>query len=271
MALRTRKDFLGADTAIVTEEIYPTSRLVSTITGMVVQPNKAIVGANAFAHESGIHQDGLLKEKSTYEIMTPKSVGVVKSRLVLGKHSGRHAVRDRLLEMGHALAEDELNRVFDRFKRIADQKMEIYDEDLDAIVAEEVYRIPETYQLHHLHVESGTDTIPTATVELVIGGKAERRTGRGDGPVDAVYRTVAAMLETKAKLLTYAVAAITGGTDAQGEVTVRLQEEGRTVTGQGADTDILIASAKAYLNALNKLEYLRGSGKAHHPPDQRTV
>ncbi len=267
MALRTRKDFLDADTRIVTEEIVKASRLVSTITGMVVQPNKAVVGANAFAHESGIHQDGLLKDKTTYEIMTPESVGLVKSRLVLGKHSGRHAFRDRLSEMGYSLSDEEVNKAFERFKRLADHKTEIYEEDLVAIVAEEIYRIPETYRLQRLHVESGTDVRPTASVKLEVRGREESKVGHGDGPVDAVYKTIAAMTATKATLVTYAVAAITGGTDAQGEVTVRLLEEGRTVTGQGADTDILVASAKAYLNALNKLEYLREGKKLQRKPE----
>ena len=265
MALRTRKDVLRADTRIVTEEIYPASRLVSTITGMVVQPNKAIVGANAFAHESGIHQDGLLKEKSTYEIMTPESVGVVKSRLVLGKHSGRHAFRDRLARMGYRLSDEEINKAFERFKRLADQKKEIYEEDLEAIVAEEVTRIPEAYVLRSLLVRSGTEQVPTATVALEIHGEVKELEGTGDGPVDATYRTIAALTGTRSRLESYVVSAITGGTDAQGEVTVRVHEEGRTVIGQGADTDIIVASAKAYLNALNKLDYYKRHRRAQEP------
>ncbi len=262
MALRTRKDVLGADTRIVTEEIYPASRLVSAITGMVVQPNKAIVGANAFAHESGIHQDGLLKEKSTYEIMTPQSVGVVKSHLVLGKHSGRHAFRDRLEKMGYRLSDEEVNKAFERFKRLADQKKEVYEEDLEAIVAEEVTRIPEAFVLKSLFVKSGTEQKPTAAISLEIHGRREDREESGDGPVDATYRTIAALTGTKSNLESYVVSAITGGTDAQGEVTVRVHEGGRTVIGQGADTDIIVASAKAYLNALNKLDHF----KKHRKP-----
>ena len=255
MGLRTRKDFYGADTRIVTEEIVKTSRLVSKITGMVVQPNKAIVGANAFAHASGIHQDGLLKEKTTYEIMRPESIGLNKSTLVMGKLSGRHAFKQRLEEMSYKLTEDELQKAFERFKRLADQKKEVYEEDLEAIVADEIQTIPETYRFQSLYVESGTDKTPTARIELEIDGKVTQQTGTGDGPVDAAYRTIAAMTKTQSTLLTYAVKAITGGTDAQGEVMVKVEEGPKTVTGHGADTDIIVASAKAYLNALNKLAY----------------
>ena len=255
MALRVRRSYFDAETQVATEEIHKSSRLVSGITGIVVQPNKAVVGANAFAHESGIHQDGLLKDKRTYEIMTPESVGAVQHKLVLGKHSGRHAFRARLEEMGHRLSDEELNAAFERFKKVADQKKEIFEEDLEAIVQEEVYRIPETYSLKFLHIESGTETAPTATVELQIEGHRERNIGKGDGPVDAAYRTIAAMTRTQSHLLAYIVSAITGGTDALGEVTVRLEEGGKTVIGQGADTDIIVASAKAYINALNKLAY----------------
>ncbi|MGH7204929.1 MAG: 2-isopropylmalate synthase [Nitrospiraceae bacterium] len=255
MGLRTRKDFFDADTGIRTEEISKTSRLVSKITGMVVQPNKAIVGANAFAHTSGIHQDGLLKEKSTYEIMKPESIGLVQSKLVMGKLSGRHAFRQRLEELGYRLSEEELNHAFDRFKRLADQKKEMYEEDLEVIISEEIAKIPERYVLKSLQIESGTHRVPTATVELEIGGCLVKQTGTGDGPVDAAYRTIAAMTKTTSRLLTYVVKAITGGTDAQGEVSVRMEEGGRTVTGHGADTDIIVASARAYMNALNKLAY----------------
>ena len=255
MALKTRGQFFNADTGIVTQEIYKTSRLVSTITGMVVQPNKAIVGANAFAHESGIHQDGLLKDKRTYEIMTPESVGISQHKMVLGKHSGRHAFKNKLTEMGYSLSDEELNKAFERFKRLADQKKEVFEEDIDAIITEEVYKIPEKYVLKFIHVESGSDVIPTATVELEIEGKSVKNKSAGDGPVDATYRTIKTMTEAVGHLLSYEVKAITGGTDALGEVTVRMEESGRKVVGQGADTDIIVASAKAYLNALNKLAY----------------
>ena len=255
MGLRTRKDMYGADTRVRSEEISKASRLVSKITGMVVQPNKAIVGANAFAHTSGIHQDGLLKEKSTYEIIRPESIGLVQSKLVMGKLSGRHAFRQRLDELGYKLSDEELNHAFDRFKRLADTKKELYEEDLEVIISEEIARIPERVVLKDLHIESGINRVPTATVELTIDGRAVKQTGTGDGPVDAVYRTITAMTQTKSRLLTYTVKAITGGTDAQGEVSVRLEEAGRTVTGHGADTDIIVASARAYLNALNKLAF----------------
>jgi 2-isopropylmalate synthase len=255
MGLRTRRDFYKADTKIRTEEISKTSRLVSKITGMVVQPNKAIVGANAFAHTSGIHQDGLLKEKSTYEIMRPESIGLGQMQLVMGKLSGRHAFRKRLEELGYKLTDEEINLAFDRFKRLADQKKEIFEEDLETIISEQIRRIPERYVLKTLFAQSGTGQVPTATVELAIDGRIVTQTGTGDGPVDAAYRTIAAMIGTKSRLLQYIVKAITGGTDAQGEVSVRVEEAGKTTSGNGADTDIIVASAKAYLNALNKLAY----------------
>jgi 2-isopropylmalate synthase len=257
MSLRTRRDFFGADTKIHTEEIAKASRLVSKITGILVQPNKAVVGANAFSHESGIHQDGLLKEKSTYEIMTPASIGLVSSRLVLGKHSGRHAFRKHLEEMGYTLTDAELEAAFERMKRLADQKKEIAVEDIETIVNEELARIQEVYKLETLLVESGTGVTPTATIELEVNKEKVKETGTGDGPVDAAYRTIAKITKTKSRLVSYIVAAITGGTDAMGEVTVRVEEDGRKAVGHGTDTDIIVASAKAYINALNKLAYWR--------------
>lgn len=253
MGLRTRTDFYQADTRLHTEEISKTSRLVSNITGMVVQPNKAIVGANAFAHTSGIHQDGLLKDKSTYEIMRPESVGLTQSRLVMGKLSGRHAFREELASLGYTLTDQELQEAFERFKRLADQKKELFEEDLETIVNKAITKVPERYSLKGLHVESGLEQRPSATVELMMDGHVSKMTGTGDGPVDAVYRTIAALTQTKSLLRAYIVKAITGGTDAQGEVSVRVEENGETVTGHGSDTDIIIASAQAYLNALNKL------------------
>jgi 2-isopropylmalate synthase len=222
---------------------------------MVVQPNKAIVGANAFSHASGIHQDGFLKEKTTYEIMRPETIGLGKSTLVMGKLSGRHAFRQRLEELGYKLTDEELGKAFERFKKLADQKKEVYEEDLEAILSEELRAVPETYKLVSLRVESGTDLVPKADIEIEIDGKTMRQAGNGDGPVDAVYRTIALMTETKSTLLTYVVKAITGGTDAQGEVMVKVEEGATTVTGHGSDTDIIVASAKAYLNALNKLHW----------------
>jgi 2-isopropylmalate synthase len=258
MGLRTRKDFYQADTKIRTEEISKTSRLVSKITGMVVQPNKAIVGANAFAHTSGIHQDGLLKDKTTYEIIRPETIGLIESKMVMGKLSGRHAFRQRLEELGYSLSDEEVNHAFERFKKLADQKKEIYEEDLEVIISEELAKMADRITLKSFHVASGTNQVPTATVELEIDGRTIAQTGTGDGPVDAVYRTIASITQTKSTLLMYVVKAITGGTDAQGEVSVRVQEDGRTVSGHGADTDIITASARAYLNALNKLSYLAG-------------
>ncbi|MBW2038686.1 MAG: 2-isopropylmalate synthase [Deltaproteobacteria bacterium] len=255
MAIKVRKDLFDFYTDVNAEQIYPASRLVATITGMVVQPNKAVVGANAFAHEAGIHQDGILKEKTTYEIMTPESVGITKSSLVLGKHSGRHAFRERLKEFGYELSSAELDIVFQRFKKVADQKKVVYDEDIMAIVEDEVFRVPDKYKLIHINVQSGTVTIPTASVQMEVDGRFIQDAGFGDGPVDAALKTIQKITKSKSRLVGFAVAAITGGTDAQGEVTVRIEEEGQTAIGQGASTDIIIASAKAYINALNKLEY----------------
>jgi 2-isopropylmalate synthase len=253
MALKVRGDFFKADTGIVTQELYRTSRLVSKITGMVVQPNKAIVGANAFAHEAGIHQDGVLKERTTYEIMRPQDIGIPSSKIVLGKHSGRHAFKTRLEELGFSLTEEEINRAFERFKRLADQKKYIFNEDIEALVSDEVLRITEVYQLIDLEVSSGTKKKPTATVRMKINGKEKEISISGDGPVDAVYKAITELTGSKAELNKFEIKAITGGTDALGEVTVILEEGGHTVRGHGSDTDIIVASAKAYINALNKL------------------
>jgi 2-isopropylmalate synthase len=255
MALKTRRDFFSYDVGVVTELIYPTSRLLSSITGILVPPNKAIVGANAFAHEAGIHQDGVLKEKTTYEIMRPESVGISQSTLVLGKHSGRHAFRERIKTLGYELSEGHLNQAFQRFKEVADKKKQVFDEDLEAIIADEILRIPDLYKLVNLNVVSGSVTVPTATVQIEFAGKLYQEASFGDGPVDAAYKTIAKITKTKSRLLKFSVNAITGGTDAQGEVMVILEEGGIRVTGQGAHTDIILAAAKAYVNGLNKLEY----------------
>jgi len=255
MAIRTRKDLFPYQTRILSKHIYATSRLVSKITGMVVQPNKAIVGANAFAHESGIHQDGVLKEKLTYEIMTPESVGISKTSLVLGKLSGRHAFRERLKNIGFTLPEADFELAFNRFKQLADKKREIFDEDIEAIVVEEVLRVPKRFKLVYLNVVAGNVTVPTATVKMEVDGKLLQEAGFGDGPVDATFKTIKKITRTKSKLLQFAINAITGETEAQGEVTVKLEEKGNTVIGQGADTDVIVASAKAYINALNKMEF----------------
>ncbi len=260
MAIRTRGDRMSVETGIVTEHIYPASRLVSTITGIPVQPNKAIVGANAFAHESGIHQDGMLKERTTYEIMNPADIGLSKGNLVLGKHSGRHALKDRIEAMGYSVSDEELNRVFERFKELADVKKEMVDEDLEAILMDEVLRIPEAYTLKTLGVMSGSRVMPTAGVRLEIDGKEVEMAAIGIGPIDATFKSIAELIGTESKLLFFSVNSITGGTDAQGEVMVRIEDQGRIVIGQGADPDIITAAAKAYLNALNRLVYLKKGG-----------
>jgi len=255
MAIRTRKDLLQFQTRVLPKHIFSTSRLVSKITGMVVQPNKAIVGTNAFAHESGIHQDGVLKEKLTYEIMTPESVGIPKTSLILGKLSGRHAFRERLKDLGYRLSEADLEVAFARFKQLADKKREIYDEDIESIVVEEILRMPRRFKLVYLNVVSGNVTVPTATVQIEVDGQLMQEAGFGDGPVDATFKTIKKITRTKSKLLQFSINAITSGTEAQGEVTVKLEERGHTVIGQGADTDVIVASAKAYINALNKMEF----------------
>lgn len=257
MILRTRKDVFPGDTRIVSEKIYPASKLITSITGASIQANKAIVGANAFAHESGIHQDGLLKSKLTYEIMKPESVGITKSSLVLGKHSGRHAFRERIEELGHNCTDQEINLAFKRFKALADVKKYIYDEDLEMIMMDEIYKIPEKFKLLYLNVNCGNMIIPTATVKLEIDGIPCQDVGVGDGPVDATYKIIKRLTKTNNKLIKYSVNSITKDMDAQGEVFVKLEEKGLTVIGKGADTDIIVASAKAYVNALNKLEYVK--------------
>jgi 2-isopropylmalate synthase len=257
MILKTRKDILPFQTSVVTEQLTPASRLLSTITGIMVQPNKSVVGANAFAHESGIHQHGMLMEKSTYEIMTPESVGLKTSSLVLGKHSGRHAFKKRLAELGYDLDDEKLNKAFDRFKALADLKKEVFDEDLDAIMAEETMRTEETYRLDHITVTCGSFAVATATVQMEIDGVPARTAELGDGPVDATLKAIKKLTKTKAKLQQYNVGSITGGTDAQGEVNVRVSDGELTVTGRGSSTDIIEASAKAYINALNRLRSLK--------------
>ncbi len=257
MALATRKDFFGLKTNIKTPYIYQTSRLLTQITGVAVQPNKAIVGANAFAHESGIHQDGLLKEKITYEIMTPQSVGISDSNIVLGKHSGRHAVSEHLKNMGFNLTSDQLNRVTAKVKDLADVKKEVFDEDLEAIVYEQLFRAEDKYKLDYLNVVSGSVALPTATMRMSIDGEMFQEAGFGIGPVDATFTVIRKITQTNYPLLKYAVNAITGGTDAQGEVTVQLRYNNRSVIGHGAHPDVIVASAKAYINALNRLEWLK--------------
>ncbi|MFP5349904.1 MAG: 2-isopropylmalate synthase [Gammaproteobacteria bacterium] len=255
MAVRTRRDLFSCDTRLDTSQIVPASRLVSNITGFPVQPNKAIVGANAFAHESGIHQDGVIKKRETYEIMRAEDVGWSANRMVLGKHSGRNAFRQRLKELCFEFkTEAELNSAFERFKELADKKHEIFDEDLQALVTEEgIEQENEHYRLVALKVCSQTGERPYANVALAVNGTEKQSGAEGGGPVDAAFKAIDAIVASDTQLLLYSVSNITSGTDSQGEVTVRLEKGGRIVNGHGADTDIVVASAKAYLNALNKL------------------
>ncbi|MDH3694598.1 MAG: 2-isopropylmalate synthase [Gammaproteobacteria bacterium] len=254
MAVRTRKDAFDCDTKIDTTHIVPASRLVSNITGFAVQPNKAIVGANAFAHEAGIHQDGVIKNRETYEIMRAQDVGWTANRMVLGKHSGRNAFRERLKELGFEFRNEEaLNAAFRRFKELADKKHEIFDEDLQALVTEsQDQQENENYKLLTLKVCTQTGETPVANVTVAAGADEQSASSEGSGPVDASFRAIESIVKSNAKLQLYSVNAITSGTDAQGEVSVRLEHDGRIVNGHGADTDIVIASAKAYINAVNK-------------------
>ncbi len=258
MALKTRKNLLGLDTNVVTEQIYPTSRLLSQITGIPIPINKPIVGDNAFAHEAGIHQDGVLKQKLTYEIMTPESIGIPGNRLVMGKHSGRHAFDERLKALGFNLNKEDMNRAFLRFKELADKKKEVYDEDIEAIIAEEILRLPgrpDRYELLYLNVNSSSNAIPSATVKMRVDGRECMDHATGDGVVDACYKAISKIAGSRSRLARYSVKAITGGADAQGEVSCLIEDGGIRVSGQGAHTDIIMASALAYINALNKLEY----------------
>ncbi len=253
MALKTRKDFFGADTQVRTEEIFRSSRLLSHITGVHVQPNKAIVGENAFAHEAGIHQDGVLKEKLTYEIMRPEDIGRASNKLVMGKHSGRAALTARLKDLGFELDAAELGKAFKRFKDLADKKKEIFDDDLISIVKDEIAQMPETYTLDYLHIISGTSVIPSATVRLKKESEVFQDSGVGDGPVDAVLNAIDAITGLKGRLQDYQLRAVTSGKDALGEVSVKVDFDGTVVPGKGSSTDVIEASARAYLNALNRL------------------
>ncbi len=256
MAVKTRHDVFSCDSRIDTMQIVPTSKLVSSITGYPVQPNKAIVGANAFAHESGIHQDGVLKHRETYEIMRAEDVGWSTNKLTLGKLSGRNAFRTRLQELGIVLENEAMvNDAFARFKELADRKREIFDEDLQALISESVVaQVSEHYRLVSLRAHSETGLLPVAQVRLNVGGNEFVAEGQGGGPVDATFKAIEQIVQSGTELQLYSVNNITSGTDAQGEVTVRLSKGGRIVNGQGADTDIVVASAKAYLHALNKLD-----------------
>jgi len=261
MAMRTRPDLLPFENKIDTTQITKISRTLSTITGFAVQPNKAIVGANAFAHESGIHQDGMLKNAQTYEIMTPESVGLKRSELVLGKHSGSHAFKNKLQELGYELGDNALKDAFKRFKDLADRKKEIFDEDIIALVDDEE-RGSERISFVSLQVQAGSKGPQVAELELTIEGQLQNARAEGNGPVDAIFNAIRMMVpHDDAVLLLYQVHAVTGGTDAQAEVTVKLEENGRTVFGQGADADTMVASCRAYIHALNKLILKRTKGK----------
>ncbi len=257
MALKTRNDIYHKITRINSTQIYPISRLVSKLTGFTVQPNKAIVGKNAFAHEAGIHQAGILKERTTYEIMTPQSIGLEGSNLVLGKHSGRHALKNKLEEMGYILEEKKLNEVFERFKRLADKKKEIFIEDLEAIVSEEIIgQIPETFKLEYFQINTGNSTLPTATVRLLYQDKHLEDAACGDGPVDASFKAIDRITNLKLKLIDYNVQALTKGTDAQAEVSVKVKDEQNNVyIGRSVSTDTLEATIKAYLKAVNRISF----------------
>ncbi len=253
MAIETRSDFFDLSTHINTKEIYRTSQLVSQLTGFVIQPNKAIVGANAFAHESGVHVDGLLKDRSTYEIMSPESVGVPGMKVVLGRHTGRHGFFDRCKSLGFILTDEEAEHAYERFLKIADKKKEVFDEDLAAIINEETRTIERAYQLEYLHVACGTGTLPTASVKMQVRGEAKQAAACGDGPVDAAYEAIREATGLSPKLENYSIRAITGGKEALGEATARIIENGRTHIGRGVSTDIIEASAKAYVDAINRM------------------
>lgn len=256
MALKVRKDFLSHYTEIKTEEIYESSRLVCSLTGTFVQPNKAIVGANAFSHEAGIHQHGVLRESSTYEIMTPQSIGLPSNKLVLGKHSGRHAFKNRLEDMGYVLSEEQINAAFGKFKNLADKKKIVYDDDIKALVEDKLFQVPEIYSLESLEYRrttTGDEIWPTATVAIKRGDKIVEEKASGDGPVDASYKAIDKITGFPGQLHKYSINAIGEGEDALGEAVIHVKfQDDKAVMGKATDTDIIIASVKAYLNALNK-------------------
>ncbi len=253
MVINTRADCYPFETGVNTLEIHKTSRMVSSLTGFIIQPNKAIVGENAFRHEAGIHQDGVIKERTTYEIIDPRTIGLKESKLVLGKHSGRNAFAKRLAGLGFSLSEKDMEKAFERFKLLADKKKEVYDEDIEAIIEDEIVRVAETFELVYVNTTSGTGTIPTSTVRLKKDGQIHQDAACGDGPVDATYKTIDRITCVGAELVDYSLRAVTSGRDALGEVSVKIKKNGKIYTGRGASTDIIEASAKAYMNAINKL------------------
>jgi 2-isopropylmalate synthase len=253
MALRTRRDYFQVHTDIDAREFVRTSRLVSDMLGMMVPANKAVVGGNAFSHSSGIHVDGFLKERETYEIMRPEDVGFAESRVVLTARTGRHGLKDRLTKLGFALTQEELDQTYQRFLAVADKKQEVFDEDLAAIVHDEIHPVPDVYRLEYMHIYSGTSAIPTATVRVRVKDEVREGAAIGDGPVDAVYKAISEVTKNTAKLVRYEIRAVTSGTGAMGEVTVQLEQGGRKMLGRGASTDVIEASAKAYVDGLNRL------------------
>jgi 2-isopropylmalate synthase len=266
MALKTRSDFYGCDTSINTTRLYPTSHLISNVTGMKVQRNKAIVGQNAFAHEAGIHQHGVLQERTTYEIMKPESVGFVGTNLVLGKHSGRHALRDRVKSLGYSLEEATLQSVFDDFIALADKKKDIYDSDIAALIEDRLGATNEKWTLVSFHTSAGSGATPTATLELQCDGtETFCDAATGDGPIDAIFRAMERILGITTKLEDYQVRSVSSGKDALGEVSVVVNSGGRKFHGKGISTDIIEASARAYLKALNKVVAEKASGRADAP------
>ena len=260
MAIQTRADFLNVTTGINTRRIYPTSRLVSSVTGLTVQRNKAIVGENAFAHEAGIHQHGMLSNRETYEIMSPEDIGVPASRLVLGKHSGRHAFKQRVETLGYGLSDEQINKVFEKFIALADKKKEVFDEDIEALIDEQIERVAEVWKLDGVQTTAGSRAIPTATVTLTKEEESVTDAATGDGPVDAVYEAIQRITGIPLRLRDYALRAITSGKDAQGEVTIEVEFDKRRFRARGVSTDIVEASALAYLAATNRAATFSANG-----------
>ena len=265
MAMKTRHDFLNVGCGINTKRIYPTSRLVASVTGLNIQRNKAVVGENAFAHESGIHQHGMLANRATYEIMSPEDIGVPESKLVLGKHSGRHAFKQRCDVLGYSLSPEQIDKAFDRFKILADKKKEVFDEDIEALIDEQVEHVTEVWTLGDVQTTAGSRTIPTATVTLIREGQAFTDASTGDGPVDAVCEAIGRITGIKLTLTDYSLRAITSGKDAQGEVTIEVDDNGKRFRARGVSTDIVEASARAYLMAINRVA-THANGIASKPP-----
>jgi 2-isopropylmalate synthase len=269
MAIHTRRDFFEElETNINTQEFCRTSRMVADMLAMPVPDNKAVVGHNAFAHSSGIHVDGFLKKRETYEIMRPETVGFAESRVVLTARTGRHGLRHRLEEMGYTLSKEELDKTYERFLVVADKKKEVFDEDLAAIISDEIHVVEQTYELQYLHVACGTGTLPTASVKILVKGEARQAAACGDGPVDAAYEAIRGATDLSPKLESYSIRAVTGGKEALGEATVRISEDGRSFIGRGISTDIIEASAKAYVDAINRMVAAKGKGTESKVKDE---